>query len=322
MILVTGGAGLIGSHVVDLLVEQGHAVRVLDSLEEPTHQGPPDWLRPDVEYIFGDVRGAFFPDVALKGVDTLIHLAAHTGFEPGAMRYFDVNVTGLANLLDRATSLKRLIVASTQGVYGEPGGKPIDESVVTPRTPYAVSKLCSETLAFRLGPSATTALRFGLTYGPRQSASNPYCGIVSLFSQRMRRGRPVLVYEDGQQTRDLIHVSDVARAVVQVLDDDRTHGQVFNVSTGEGTTVLEVVRVLADLWGVQPEVFMPGWSRPGDMRHLVVDSSRLQALGWAPTVSLREGLASYVDWARARPLGGDPFDEALRNMRSAGLVRS
>ena len=323
-ILVTGGAGLIGSHVVDLLVHRGNSVRVIDSLVAPTHDGPPDWLNPSAHYVIGDIRDPVAVREALNGVDTLVHLAAHGGFVPGTREYFDVNVTGYANLIDEAAvtgSLKRAVIASSQGVYGL-GGLGVDESDPCPRTPYALSKMCLETIALGQPDIDTTALRFSLTYGSRQSATNPYCGIVSLFSQRMRRRRPVLVYEDGRQLRDFVHVSDVARAIADVIYDERTHGHVYNVGTGVGTPVSEIVEVLAELWHVEPDVWLPGWRRPGDVRHLVTDAGRLRALGWAPRVSVREGLAEYVDWARGRPLSADPFDEALEHMRATGVVQS
>lgn len=325
MIVVTGGAGLIGSHVVDLLVRRGHYVRVLDSLVEPTHPGrsAPTWINPRAEYVFGDVRDPNAAAAGLAGADTLIHLAAHGGFAPGGREYYDVNVTGFGNLLDVAghvAKLRRVIVASSQGVYGA-GGVGVDESNPQPRTPYAISKMCLETIALAEPDVDTTALRFSLTYGPRQSASNPYCGIVSLFSQRMRRRRPVLVYEDGGQLRDFVHVSDVARAVVDVLPDRRSFGEVFNVGTGVGTSVLEIVETLGKLWRVEPDVWMPGWLRPGDVRDLVTDATRLRSLGWAPAVTVLEGLADYVDWAGGQPLGADPFDEGLEVMRAAGVVQ-
>lgn len=322
MILVTGGAGLIGSHVVDLLVRRGYPVRVLDSLAAPTHDGPPDWLDPRVQYVIGDVRDPEAASASLAGVDTLIHLAAHGGFVPGSREYYDVNVTGFANLLDVAAvtgSLKRMVIASSQAVYGL-GGIDVDEDAARPVTPYALSKLCSETIAAAQPDVKTTALRFSLTYGPRQSATNPYSGIVSLFSQRMRRGAPVVVYEDGKQLRDFVHVTDVARAIVDVLPDRRTFGAVFNVGTGLGTSVLDVVAMLGELWGVEPDVSMPGWFRAGDVRDLVTDTTRMRALGWAPWVSVRDGLADYVAWARERPLDDDPFDAGLAHMRAAGVV--
>ncbi len=361
--LVTGGAGLIGSHIVDLLRGQGVRVKVLDSLVAPTHEGPPDWLRDNVEYVFGDISDRDALASALPDVNVLYHLAAFGGFAPGITAYFNVNVSAYATMLEVAAQvrapLRRAVVASSQAVYGEgasscarhgpfhpaprdlddlargrwelpcptcaePGSPiPTPEDYLAPRTPYAVSKLCLEHVAHRLGEPrgiATTMLRFALTIGPRQSATNPYCGIVAMFCQRLVRGEPVLIYEDGAQTRDFIDVTDVARACVAVADDPRAYGTTLNIGTGTATTVADIVSNLAALLDVDADIWMPGWYRPGDVRHLVTDATRLQALGWRPQVDLIDALQGYVTWMRARPLRPDPFPDGLAEMRAAGIV--
>jgi dTDP-L-rhamnose 4-epimerase len=187
-----------------------------------------------------------------------------------------------------------------------------------------VSKLCLETTALRLGAARgidTTMLRFALTFGRRQSATNPYCGIIALFCQRMLRGKPVLIYEDGAQSRDFIHVTDVARAIVQVAGDAGCHGRSLNIGTGKGTAVADVLATLAGLLEVDAEMWMPGWYRPGDVRHLITDASRLREHGWRPEVDLVDGLRDYVEWMRDRPLAPDPFDEGFATMRDGGVVR-
>jgi dTDP-L-rhamnose 4-epimerase len=363
--LVTGGAGLIGSHIVDALREEGVRVRVLDRLVRPTHRGRPDWLRDDVEYLIGDVRSPRLLAEAVRGVDLLFHLAAFGGFAPGVAPYFDVNVTAYCRILEAAAAvgapLRRAVIASSQAVYGEGASacsrhgpfqprprdpallaagrwevpcpvcgrpsrpRPTSEHAADPSSPYAVSKHALEQVALRLGPArgvATTMLRFGLTYGPRQSATNPYCGIISLFSQRMLRRRPVVVYEDGFQTRDFVNVVDVARANLAVAFDDRAAGQVYNVGTGVGTGVLEVIRILGELLGVEPDVRRPGWYRSGEVRHLLTDADALNALGWKPSVPVLDGLAGFVDWFRDRPLPPDPFPRGLARMREAGIVHT
>ena len=363
--LVTGGAGLIGSHIVDGLLQEGVRVRVLDSLVRPTHRGRPDWLSDRVEYLIGDVRRPRVLAEALRGVDLLFHLAAFGGFAPGTAPYFDVNVTAYCRILEAAAAvgapLRRAVIASSQAVYGEgaaacsahgpfqPGprdpallaagrwevpcptcGRPCEprptpERAANPSSPYAISKHVLEQVALRLGPAqgvATTMLRFGLTYGPRQSATNPYCGIISLFSQRMLRRRPIVVYEDGLQTRDFVHVTDVARANLAVAFDDRAAGQVYNVGTGVGTTVLEVIGALAELLGVEPDVRRPGWYRSGEVRHLLTDAGALNALGWKPSVPVLDGLAGFVDWFRDRPLPPDPFPRGFARMRAGGVVHA
>jgi dTDP-L-rhamnose 4-epimerase len=362
--LVTGGAGLIGSHVVDALRAEQVDVVVLDSLVSPTHEGRPDWLRPDVEYVFADIRDRCALAGAFRGVEVLFHLAAFGGFAPGLSEYFDMNVTAYATMLEVASEagapLERAVVASSQAVYGEGSsrcerhgvfhprprsvalldqgkwevtcprcgrcGSPVatPEEALDPMTPYALSKHCLEWVALKLGEARgipTTALRFALTYGPRQSATNPYCGIVAIFSQRMLRGDNVLVYEDGAQTRDFVHVEDVARAHVAVAFDPRSHGQVLNVGTGVGTSVLDVISELGALLEVEAQVWMPGWYRPGEVRHLRTDAAKLLALGWQPRVGLGDGLEDYVDWMRTRPLCDDPMPLGIARMRESGVIR-
>lgn len=361
--LVTGGAGLIGSHVVDALRAEGVEVTVLDCLAAPTHDGPPDWLRPDVQYVFADIRDRAALAEAFRDVELLFHLAAFGGFAPGIADYLDVNVTAYGTMLEVAAEVRapltRAVVASSQAVYGEgsssceehgpfqprsrapsaldqglwevqcpvcgrPGTPiPTAEEALDPMTPYAVSKYCLEQVALRLGEDrgiATTALRFALTYGPRQSATNPYCGIVAMFSQRMLRGDRVLVYENGAQTRDFIHVEDVARANVHVAFDERAHGRVLNVGTGIGTHVLDVILELAALQGVEAQVWMPGWYRPREVRHLETDATKLLALGWRPAIDVGQGLEDYVRWMRGRPLPPDPLPRGLARMRAEGVI--
>lgn len=363
--LVTGGAGLIGSHIVDALREEGMRVRVLDLLVRPTHRGRPDWLRPDVEYLIGDVRHPRVLAEAVHDIDLLFHLAAFGGFAPGTAPYFDVNVTAYCRILEAATAvgapLCRAVIASSQAVYGEGAAecpehgpfqpsprasallaegcwevpcpvcsgasqpRPTPEHAVNPRSPYALSKHVLEQVALRLGPAqgvATTVLRFGLTYGPRQSASNPYCGIVSLFGQRMLRRRPIVVYEDGLQTRDFVNVADVARANLAVALDDRAAGHIYNVGTGVGTTILEVIHTLAELLAVEPDVRRPEWYRSGEVRHLVTDAGSLNALGWKPSIAVNDGLAGFVDWFSERPLPPDPFPRGFDRMRRGGIVHA
>jgi dTDP-L-rhamnose 4-epimerase len=362
--LVTGGAGLIGSHVVDQLRAQGLRVRVLDSLVAPTHRGRPDWLRDDVDYVFADVRNRRALAEALRDVEILFHLAAFGGFAPGVSPYFDVNVTAYCRLLEVAAATKsplaRAVIASSQAVYGEgaahcvthgqfqPGPRsaedlaaarwevrcprchmparpwPTPESADHPVSPYALSKHCLEKVALTLGPDrgvATTILRFALTYGPRQSATNPYCGIVAMFTQRLRRGQPILIYEDGLQTRDFINVRDVARANVAVAFDDRAAGRVFNVGTGAGTSILELTDMLGALVDVKPVLEIPGWYRTAEVRHLWTDGSALAALGWKPAITLADGLADFVDWSGRRPIPSDPLPRGIAVMRRAGIVR-
>lgn len=365
--LVTGGAGLIGSHVVDQLLEKGYTVRVLDNLEPPTHlHGRPDWVPPEVEFIEGDMRSEDDLARALDGVDLVSHQAAFGGFVPGISRYVHVNVLGTALLLERIVQrklpVKKVVMASSQAVYGEGryrcaehgvqsppirsvaalragrweqtcgecGGalEPLatdEETPIDSTTPYAISKYAQERLLLAWGAThgvPVTALRYSVTYGPRQSLSNPYTGVVSIFSTRMLNGLPPVVYEDGQQTRDFVYVGDVARANLHCLESPSTDGEVYNVGSGRRTGVVELVDVLRSAYGVEVEPLLRGEFRPGEVRHLFSDSSRLRATGWSPSVSVAEGLAEYVAWIRTQGDVREYFSEAERVMKEMRAVQS
>lgn len=364
--LVTGGAGLIGSHIVDQLLARGDEVRILDNLSKPTHLlGKPDWVPAQAEFILGDVRHRRDWEQALKGVDLVFHQAAAGGFMPEVATYFHTNAVGTALLFEVIRDMPRpprkIVVASSQAVYGE--GKyfcdtcqaprypaprlddqlieghwemacpvcghdmrpiPTDEARVDPRTPYAMSKYAQEMIAIHVGRAfgiPTVALRYSVTYGPRQSIFNPYTGVCSIFSTRLLNDLPPVVYEDGQQTRDFVYVEDVARANLLVADRDEANYQVYNVGTGRPTSVLRFIQLLADLYGKPATTIRRGEFRPGEVRHLFADTSRIRALGWAPTVPLEEGLRRYAAWITRQKDIREYFSEAEALMKRTQVVR-
>lgn len=363
--LVTGGAGLIGSHLVDLLLQRGYDVRVLDNLAEPTHRGmKPDYLSPDIEFIRGDVRSVDDLSRALKDVELVFHQAAAGGFMPEFAEYFDSNCVGTARLLEvileRRAPVRKIVVASSIAVYGEgaykcpahgtvyPGmrslreleqrqweqtcplcGRQVDalataeDKLISPEKPYSISKYAEERLALTFGRDygiPAVALRYFLTYGPRQSPHNPYTGVCSIFSTRLMNDLPPVIYEDGLQTRDFIYVEDVARANLFVAECDRTEGEVFNVGTGKPTTILEIAQTLAELLDkpIQPE--LAGKFRPGEARHIYADTTRLEKLGFSASVSLEKGLRWYVDWLKSRGPVQELFSEAEKLLMRRGVV--
>lgn len=367
--LVTGGAGLIGSHIVDLLIAKGHQVRILDNLARPTHlHGKPSWVNPLAEFLEGDVRSREDLDRALDGVDWVFHQAADGGFTSAISHYFTNNSLPTAVLYELIRDnhpVRKVITASSQAVYGEGkylcpehglqyplprpveqmhkrdwevccpavvGGKtcglamsgiPIDEGHVNPLLPYAMSKYMNEILALNLGKLyeiPTVALRYSLTYGPRQSLFNPYTGITSIFSTRILNNKPPVIYEDGQQTRDFIFVEDVARANLVVAEQEAAVFQVFNVGTGVATTVLDFARTLARIYKREMEPERRGEFRPGDFRHLSTDASRLRALGWEAQVPLEAGLHQYADWIQSHTTIEEYFSEAERLLKSTRVV--
>lgn len=339
--LVTGGAGLIGSHVVDLLLQHGCRVRILDNLAREVHpEGKPRWISQTTDFIIGDVQNPHDMERALDGADVVFHLAAFTAFSPEARKDFDVNASGTACLYEtiarRGFPVRKIVAASSQAVYGEGAYRcpthgtqypetrdtqtqcqglwdplcafcqepmvPVPTSEEAPKhgsTPYAISKYAGERLAMSYGRKSgipTVALRYGVTYGPRQSVHNAYVGPISIFSIRLLNDRPPVIFEDGAQLRDWINVDDVARATLFVMEDERTHFQVYNVGTGRTASVRAVAERLAHILGKDIPPLIPGRFRPGDTRHLIHDVTRLQALGFHAPVSLEEGLRRYVDW--------------------------
>ncbi|HEX2238212.1 MAG TPA: NAD-dependent epimerase/dehydratase family protein [Gammaproteobacteria bacterium] len=347
-ILITGGAGFVGSHLADELLAHGYRVRVLDNLTEQVH-GPgaafPDYLNSDVECLLGDVRNRDDVRRALHGVDAVYHLAAAVGVGQSMYHiahYTDVNNRGTAVLLEALLEqpVKRLIVASSMSLYGEglyraedgslraPPERPIAQlragrwelddggSVLTPvPTPetklaspasiYALSKYDQESMALLFGRAynvPVVALRFFNIYGPRQALSNPYTGVLAIFSACYLNDTPPLIFEDGNQQRDFVSVYDVAKACRLALETPAASNQVFNVGSGNAYTVSGVTALLAahlQKHDIEPQI--TGRYRSGDIRHCFADISRArEVLGYAPQVSLEDGLAQLVEWLRGQ----------------------
>ena len=365
--LVTGGAGLIGSHLADLLLTEGWAVRILDNLEPQTHgDGKPAWISPAADFILGDVRDPARLAAALEGVDTVFHLAAYGGYMPEIARFVDVNSLGTARLLetirDRNLPVRKVVVASSQAVYVEgavdcpthgihhpprraaaamAAGRfavtcPVCDgparSIATPEsapiggeTVYALTKLDQERLALmwsrQVGIPAV-ALRFACTYGPRQSVFNPYTGVISVFCSRLMNGLAPVLYEDGEQTRDLCYVGDIARACLVAAETEGWDGQAVNIGTGRPTSVRRLAEAMADLLETRIAPEIPGAYRPGEMRALTPDITLAMAGGYQPAVSLEEGLVRYVTWLRERGPVGDRFGESLERLRHHRVVHA
>lgn len=365
--LVTGGAGLIGSHLVDLLVKKGHSVRILDNLEPQTHpQGKPSWVNPEADFIQGDVRDEATLSRALEGVQWVFHQAAFGGFTPETSKYLDVNVKGTARIFELVAQgkykVEKIVVASSQAVYGEGAyectqdgpafqvarslanlqrkiwdppcpkcGKSL-KAVPTPEeknrlceTPYALSKEFAERLALAQGRQLgvpVVALRYGVTYGPRQSIFNPYTGVASIFSTQILNDLSPLIYEDGEQTRDFVYVGDIARANLFAMENTSANFGVFNVGTGKATPVSRLAKTLAFIYGKKIEPKIPGEFRSGDVRHLVLDASKLNRLGFRAGTSLEEGLGFFTDWIKTQGDVKQYFTEAYEKLKKYRLVQS
>lgn len=310
--LVTGGAGFIGSHIVETLLRQGHSVRVLDNFSTGKRENLQDVARNQgsdrLEVLEGDVRDAGRVNEAVQGVDFLFHEAAFVSVpqsmeEPQAC--FDVNISGTSLLFDaaRKAGVRRAVVASSAAVYGESDALPlVEETPLSPLSPYAVSKRVKEMYAELFTRSfglEVAALRYFNVYGPRQRPDSMYAAAVPIFARRLLDGKPVTVYGDGGQSRDLINVRDVVRANLVASEHPDAAGKVFNVCTGIETRLLDLLDVMYELI---PNVPAPQFAAPraGDIyRSLGSPHKAADMLGFRAEISLADGLKETVDWMRA-----------------------
>jgi dTDP-L-rhamnose 4-epimerase len=361
-VLITGGAGFIGSHLGDELLQAGYRVRALDSLVEQVHGGKqqrPGYLADEIELIAGDVRNAEVVRGALEGVDAVFHLAARVGvgqsmYQPA--EYASANTAGTAVLLEALLEhpVRKVVVASSMSVYGEgayepeaatersraqlehgewepPGPKGEElRPVPTPETKepslasvYALTKYDQERLCLLHGAAygvPTVALRFFNVYGPRQALSNPYTGVLAIFAARLLNDRPPLVYEDGGQRRDFVHVGDVARACRLALEHEAVDSRAVNVGSGESISVLQLADELARVLGKAIEPEITGKFRAGDIRHCFADVTLARdALGFVAEVPLEQGLAELATWLEGHTTT-DRFDEAAAELAERGLT--
>ena len=368
-VLVTGGAGFIGSHLIDRLVADGRDVRVLDSLETQVHGEGTGHRNDAAEYMDGTVLDRDQVDRALEGVDSVVHLAAQVGVGQSMYemaRYVEENCLGTAALLERIAEqgeIGSLVVASSMSIYGEGqyacdscgeedvqvrrtlqdlearnweprcvrcGGevRPIpttERKRLEPDSIYATTKRDQEELVLVFGRShgiRSIALRLFNVYGPRQSLSNPYTGVAAIFSSRLLSGNNPTVYEDGRQSRDFVHVSDIAAAFQLALDADDVSDVALNVGTGKSTTVLDVAEVLASELKVEIEPEIVEKFRHGDVRHCWSDISAIRdALGYEPSVEFRDGMRELVGWLKEdSPEFEDRTEAAKGELEKHGLV--
>ena len=309
--LVTGGAGFIGSHITSALLEQGAHVRIMDNFSSGKRENVEALTRQfdasQLEIIEGDVRDVSSVTEAARGIEIIFHEAAFVSV-PQSMdqpqECFDVNITGTSLLFDaaRKAGVKRAVVASSAAVYGESDALPlVEETPLQPLSPYAVSKRVDEMYAELFTNSfgfEVTALRYFNVYGPRQRPDSMYAAAVPIFARRLLDGKPVTVFGDGGQTRDLINIHDVVRANLIAAQHPNAAGKIFNVCTGLETRLLDLLDVLYQLFpnAPGPEFAAP---RAGDIYRSVGSPQKaLDIINFRAQVSLEDGLRETVDWMR------------------------
>lgn len=367
-VLVTGGAGFIGSHLVDALVERGHRVRVLDALVPQVHgDGKPRHLNPEAEFIRGNVCDPEAIGRALDGVDAVFHKAAEVGVGQSMYemeRYVRANDLGTAVLLEAVVKrggVRKLVVASSMSIYGEgayscpncgtvhPGLRSVEQLAARrwevecpvcgqelapvptnedkplfPSSVYAITKQDQEQFCLVVGRAykvPTVALRYFNVYGTRQALSNPYTGVCAIFSSRLLNDQPPIIFEDGKQARDFVHVTDIVQANLLALETDKADYQALNIGTGRSLSIRQIARLLAEGLGKEIEPEIVGKYREGDIRHCVADTSRArQLLGYEPKVTLEDGIPELLEWVREQK-AVDQVVQATAELESYRLVR-
>ena len=367
-VLVTGGAGFIGSHLVDALLAHGYSVRVLDALVPQVHKGEgPAHLDPRAEFMPGDICDTRLLAQALAGVDVVCHQAAEVGvgqsmYEP--VRYMRANTLGTTMLLEEISknrkSIRKIVVASSMSIYGEGeyacakcgrvaprlrtpeqlhakeweiqcpacngGLTPVLTTETKPLFPtsvYAISKQDQEQLCLVMGRAygiPTVALRYFNVYGTRQALSNPYTGLCAIFSSRLLNDKTPLIFEDGQQSRDFVHVSDIVQANLLAIERSEADYEALNIGTGIATTVNEMAQLLADGLGKNISGEITGQYREGDIRHCVADISKAKTLlGYSPKTDLRNGLRELLAWV-SRQTAQDLVPQMQKELAARNLV--
>lgn len=374
-ILITGGAGFIGSSIALTLIERGYNVVVLDNLSKQIHGEDPTKsylykrIENKVHFINGTVTSREDWLKSMKGVDAIIHLAAETGTGQSMYeisRYVDVNIGGTAILLDILAntkhSIKKVIVASSRSIYGE--GKYInsdneivyplsrndldmtqgrfelydsrneeqlkvvatdEESAIHPSSVYGITKQNQEQMVLTVCPTigvAGVAFRYQNVYGPGQSLTNPYTGILSIFSGRILEEKDINIFEDGEESRDFVYIDDIVAATILGIEKDEANNQVFNVGTGIPTNVLTVCEELYKNYDKKPNYKVSGNYRLGDIRHNFADLTKISSLlGYKPSVSFQEGISKFCAWVKQQDVKSEGYEKSLQEMKEKGLFK-
>ena len=375
-ILVTGGAGFIGSNIALKLIGLGHQVTVLDSLSEQIHGNNPDKTSPlyksirgKVNFIKGSVTSREDWLNALGGIEGVIHLAAETGTGQSMYdieKYVETNIGGTALLLDILTNtehnVKRVVVAESRAIYGEGkyhchkcgdvyplerkdedmskgdfeckcpkcGGEvelvaTTEDSAIHPSSVYGIAKQVQGQLVHLVCKSIgieSVSFRYQNVYGPGQSLSNPYTGILSIFSTRIKNHNGINIFEDGKETRDFVYIDDVVDATILGLMTPGISGQVFNIGTGVATDVLTVANTLTRYYGIDVPINVSGNYRLGDIRHNFADiSNARKLLGFEPKWSFDNGIEQFCKWVNQQEVQEDKYEASIEEMKKKGLYK-
>lgn len=375
-VLITGGAGFIGSNLALKLIEKGYSVTILDSLSPQIHGDNPDITSPlyqsikdKTRFIKGSVTSCEDWLCALDGQDAVIHLAAETGTGQSMYeikRYIDVNIGGTALLLDILTNtkhhVKRVVVAESRAIYGEGkyhcdkcgdvypterkdedmakgdfechcpkcGGKvtlvaTTEDSAIHPSSVYGIGKQVQGQLVHLICKNIgieSVSFRYQNVYGPGQSLTNPYTGILSIFSNRIKSHKGINIFEDGKETRDFVYIDDVVDATIAGMEVPEANGHVFNVGTGIATDVLTVAQTLCKHYGIDVPLTVSGNYRLGDIRHNFADITLAkQILGFLPKWSFDAGIKQFTEWVNRQELQTDNYEASLEEMKQKGLFK-
>jgi dTDP-L-rhamnose 4-epimerase len=374
-ILISGGAGFIGSNLALKLVSLGHNVTVLDNLSPQIHTNSKEnsplykSIKGKVAFINGDVGNRKDWQKTIANSTVIVHLAAETGTGQSMhqiKKYVEVNCGGTAIMLDvlanEKHTVKKVVVASSRAIYGE--GKyhceshgevypderedtqmsngqfeplcsickqPLkmlatdEDSKIHPSSIYGITKSDQEQMILvackSLGISAIV-LRYQNVYGPGQSLSNPYTGILSIFSTRILNNNPINIFEDGKESRDFVFIDDVVNATVLAIQDNKLKSCSFNVGSGVSTTVQTVADSLKKLYQSDVDIKVSGNYRLGDIRHNKADISKIKKLlGFSPKVSFKDGLKQFVDWVKNQEVNSDKYEQSINEMKDKGLMK-
>jgi dTDP-L-rhamnose 4-epimerase len=374
-ILITGGAGFIGSNLALKLIGLGCQVTVLDNLSPQIHGKDPATTSPlyisikdKLNFIKGDVTVYDDWKKAIADNEVIIHFAAETGTGQSMYQinhYVNSNIGGTAIMLDiltnTKTNVKKVVVASSRAIYGEgkyhsrelgvvypvhrniqdmdkgrfevsyPGSSELqlmatdEDSKIHPTSIYGITKQNQEQMVLvacaAIGIGAV-AFRYQNVYGPGQSLSNPYTGILSIFSTQIKNGLPINIFEDGKESRDFVFIDDVVDATILGIENENANSNVFNVGNGIATTVLEVAETLMANYGQQVPLTITGNYRIGDIRHNYADLTKIKAgLGFTPKTAFSEGIKRFCDWVNEQELQQSSYNSSLDEMKQKGLFR-